>query len=112
MLNPGTVLRASVRETSGQDKGQLLHYHHSGSGKSCQSALQGKALKNSRGHLPQNMGLSHWRKKSNLWTGLVPLKFLDDVLLVRDVGLTALGSLTPATSVLVANLKIAHHSGA
>jgi hypothetical protein len=34
------VLRASVRETSGQDKGQLLHYHHhSGSGKSCQGAL-------------------------------------------------------------------------
>jgi hypothetical protein len=52
------------------------------------------------------------RKKSNLWTGLVPLKFLDDVLLVRDVGLTALGSLTSATNVLVANLKIAHHSGA
>jgi len=31
---------------------------------------------------------------------------------VRDVGLTALGSLTPATNALVANLKIAHHSGA
>jgi hypothetical protein len=53
------------------------------------------------------------RKKSNLWTGLVPLTFLDDVLLVRDVGLTALGSFTPATNVLVAtNLKIAHNSGA
>jgi hypothetical protein len=52
------------------------------------------------------------RRKSKLWTELVPLKFLDDVLLVRDVGLTALGSLTPATNVLVANLKIAHNNGA
>ncbi len=52
------------------------------------------------------------RRKGQLWTGLVPLKFLDEVLLVRNVGLTALGSLTPATSALVANLKIAHHVGA
>jgi hypothetical protein len=52
------------------------------------------------------------RRKSPLWTGLVSLKFLDEVLLVRNVGLTALGSLTPATNVLVANLKIAHHVGA
>ncbi len=52
------------------------------------------------------------RRKSQLWTGLVPLKFLDEVLLVRNVGLTALGSLTPATDTLVANLKIAHHVGA
>ncbi len=52
------------------------------------------------------------RRKSQLWTGLVPLKFLDEVLIVRNVGLTALGSLSPATNVLVANLKIAHHIGA
>ncbi len=52
------------------------------------------------------------RRKSQLWTGLVPLKFLDEVLLVRNVGLTALGSLTPATNILAANLKIAHHVGA
>ena len=44
--------------------------------------------------------------------GLVPLQFLNDVLLVRNVGLTALGSLTPATAALVANLKIAHQAGA
>ncbi len=49
--------------------------------------------------------LSH--KRSTLWTGLVPLKFLNDVLLVRSVGLTALGSLTPATATLVASLKTA-----
>jgi hypothetical protein len=30
------------------------------------------------------------RKKSQLWAGLVPLKFLDEVLLVRNVGLTAI----------------------
>jgi hypothetical protein len=52
------------------------------------------------------------RRKSQLWTELVPLKLLDEVLLVRNVGLTALGSLTPATGALVANLKRAHHVGA
>ncbi len=54
--------------------------------------------------------LSHRRDK--LWTGLVPLQFLNDVLLVRNVGLTALGSLSPETAVLAANLKIAHQVGA
>jgi hypothetical protein len=52
------------------------------------------------------------QKRSTLWTGLVPLQFLNDVLLVRNVGSTALGSLTPATAALVANLKIAHQAGA
>ena len=54
--------------------------------------------------------LSH--KRDKLWTGLVPLRFLDDVLLVRNVGLTALGSLSPETAILAANLKIAHQVGA
>jgi hypothetical protein len=52
------------------------------------------------------------QKRSALWTGLVPLQFLNDVLLLRNVGLTALGSLTPATAALAANLKIAHQVGA
>jgi hypothetical protein len=53
------------------------------------------------------------QKRSKLWTELVPsLKFLNDVLLVHSVGLTALGSLMPATAVLVADLKIAHQVGA
>jgi hypothetical protein len=52
------------------------------------------------------------RRRSQLWTRLVPLKSLDEVLLVRNAGLTALGSLTPATGALVANLKITHHVGA
>jgi hypothetical protein len=52
------------------------------------------------------------QKRSTRWTGLVPLQFLNDVLLVRHVGLTALGSLTPATAALAANLEIAHHVGA
>ncbi len=54
--------------------------------------------------------LSHRRDK--LWTGLVPLQFLNDVLLVRNVGLTALGSLFPETAALAASLKIAHQVGA
>ena len=53
------------------------------------------------------------RRRDKLWTtGLVPLQILNDVLLVRNVGLTALGSLSPETAVLAANLKIAHQVGA
>ena len=36
----------------------------------------------------------------------------DEVLLLRNVGLTALGNLTPASASLIANLKIAHQVGA
>jgi hypothetical protein len=52
------------------------------------------------------------RKRNNLWTGLIPLKFLDDVLLVRNVGMTNSGSFSAPTASVVANLKIAHHVGA
>jgi hypothetical protein len=52
------------------------------------------------------------RKRNNLWTGLVPLRFLDDVLLVRNVGMANLGSFLPSTATLIANLKIVHHVGA
>ncbi len=38
------------------------------------------------------------RKRNKLWTGQVSHKFLGDVLLLRNVGLTALGSLTPASA--------------
>ena len=51
-------------------------------------------------------------KRNRLWTGQIPLKFLDDVLLLRNVGLTALGNLTPATALLAAKLSIAHQVGA
>ncbi len=52
------------------------------------------------------------RKRNKLWTGQIPHKFLDDVLLLRNVGLTAFGNLTPATASLAAKLDIAHHVGA
>ncbi len=52
------------------------------------------------------------RERNKLWTGQVPHKFLDDVLLVRNVGLTVFGILTHATILLAANLKIAHQVGA
>jgi hypothetical protein len=45
------------------------------------------------------------RKRHKLWTELITLQFLDDVLLVRNVELSALGSLSP-------KLRIAHHVGA
>ncbi len=53
-----------------------------------------------------------FRKRNNLWTGLIPLRFLDDVLLVRNVGMTNLGNFSAPTAAVVANLKIAHHVGA
>ena len=52
------------------------------------------------------------RKRNKLWTGQIPHQFLDDVLLLRNVGLTAFGNLTPATASLAAKLDIAHHVGA
>ncbi len=52
------------------------------------------------------------RMNNNLWTGLIPLKFLNDVLLVRNVGMTNLGNLSAPTAALVAKLKIAHQVGA
>ena len=53
------------------------------------------------------------RKRNKLWTGQVPHKFLDDVLLLlRNVGLAAFGNLTPATASLAAKLDIAHQVGA
>jgi hypothetical protein len=52
------------------------------------------------------------RKRNKLWTGQIPHKFLDEVILVRHVGITASGNLTPATASLAAKLDIAHHVGA
>ncbi len=52
------------------------------------------------------------RKRNNPWTELIPLRFLDDVLLVCNVGMTNLGSFSAPTAAVVANLKIAHHVGA
>ncbi len=53
------------------------------------------------------------QRRDKLWTGLlVPLQFLNDVLLVHNVGLTALGSFSPETATLAANLRIGHQVGA
>ena len=52
------------------------------------------------------------RKRNKLWTGQIPHQFLDDVLLIRNVGLTAFGNLTPSTASLAAKLDVAHHVGA
>ncbi len=52
------------------------------------------------------------QRRDKLWTGLVPPQFLNEVLFIRSVGLNALGSLTPETTALAANLKIAHQVGA
>jgi hypothetical protein len=51
------------------------------------------------------------KKKSILWTGQIPLIFLDDQLLVRNVGLSSQGKLDVTTVNLAAKLKLPHHVG-
>ena len=52
------------------------------------------------------------KKKSVLWTGQIPFVFLNDQLLVRNVGLSSQGKLDSTTIILAAKLKIPHHVGA
>ncbi len=52
------------------------------------------------------------KKRSLLWTGKIPTDFLDEQLLVRNVGLSSQGKLDDTTVNLAAKLKIAHHVGA
>ena len=47
-----------------------------------------------------------------LWTGKIPIDFLDEQLLVRNVGLSSQGKLDDTTVNLAASLKIPHHVGA
>jgi hypothetical protein len=52
------------------------------------------------------------RKRSLLWTGKIPTDFLDEQLLVRNVGLSSQGKLDDTTVNLAARLKVPHHVGA
>ena len=53
------------------------------------------------------------RKRSLLWTGKIPTDFLDEQLLVRNVGLlSSQGKLDDTTVNLAAKLKLPHHVGA
>ena len=52
------------------------------------------------------------RKRSLLWTGQIPISFLDEQLLIRNVGLSSQGVLDDTTANLAAKLKIPHHVGA
>ena len=54
---------------------------------------------------------SHRRAK-DLWTGQLPLKELDEIMLVRNVGLKGTGVLDVKTAILASKLKIPHHEGA
>jgi hypothetical protein len=52
------------------------------------------------------------RRESLLWTGQIPISFLDEQLLIRNVGLSSQGKLDDTTANLAAKLKIPHHVGA
>jgi hypothetical protein len=52
------------------------------------------------------------KKRSSLWTGKIPTDFLDEQLLVRNVGLSSQGKLDDTTVILAAKLKLPHHVGA
>ena len=47
-----------------------------------------------------------------MWTGKLPLKELNQLLLIRHVSLTANGKLSGATIELASHLDIPHHVGA
>jgi hypothetical protein len=47
-----------------------------------------------------------------LWKWRIPIAELDQILLVRDVILTAKGKLLPSSLSLAAGFQIAHHEGA
>ncbi len=52
------------------------------------------------------------KKRSLLWTGKIPTDFLNEQLLVRNVGLSTQGKLDDTTVNLAAKLKLSHHVGA
>jgi hypothetical protein len=52
------------------------------------------------------------KKKSSLWTGQILISFLDEKLLIRNVGLSSQGKLDSTSLNLAAKLKIPHHVGA
>ncbi len=52
------------------------------------------------------------KKRSSLWTGKIPTDFLDEQLLVRNVGLSSQGKLDDTTVNLATTLKLPHHVGA
>ena len=52
------------------------------------------------------------RRAKDLWRGQLPLKELDDIILVRNVGLSGTGVLDAKTSILASKLRIPHHEGA
>jgi hypothetical protein len=51
-------------------------------------------------------------RRAPLWTGQIPLGFLDDQLLIRSVGLSSQGKLDETSVMLAAKLNIPHHVGA
>ncbi len=52
------------------------------------------------------------KKRSPFWTGKIPTDFLDEQLLVRNVGLSSQGRLDDTTVNLAAKSKLPHHVGA
>ncbi len=51
-------------------------------------------------------------RRAPLWTGQIPLGFLDDQLLIRSVGLSSQGKLNDTSATMAAKLNIPHHVGA
>jgi hypothetical protein len=52
------------------------------------------------------------KRRSSLWTGQIPISFLDEQLIIRNVGLSSQGKLDDTSLDLAAKLKIPHHVGA
>ena len=55
---------------------------------------------------------SNHGKMKHLWWGRIPLEDVEKHILVRNIGISALGKLDEETTKLAAQLSIPHHEGA
>jgi hypothetical protein len=119
------VLRRDKEDISGQDRSQLLYHGHAGDINlpGLVSYIKGRTLKRNqlfknmvfrqRQRLANHDPTTHksWKDETPL-VGRIPLEDISKHILVRGVGLSALGKLDGDTIKLAARLEIPHHEGA
>ncbi len=116
------VLCSDLGKITRSDQSQLLHYREYLSQNFSKSTFEEKYENLKKVGIHKTWALLDGiattiapeisKKKSVLWTGQIPFVFLDDQLLVRNVGLSSQGKLDTTTLNLAAKLKLPHHVGA
>jgi hypothetical protein len=119
------VLCRDKESTRRQDRGQLLHNNHTCSSRLSRIVNYRKKRKVARGKISENMvfgqrqGPAHhdtanhdsWEAEAPI-VERIPLEDVGKHILVRGVGLSALGKLDADTITLAADLSTPHHEGA